>query len=144
MKITITDFLLESCCDYFYLTWDICDYGYFSHTAKLGGSLSVPVSFTSPLGVNSASLYFTTDQSVTFPWVEIYIYVPCSIISLQRLETRMGDCLNRDHRNIFVIVFVSKYINIHGQYLMVGIPLESREGRQRPEQQVGDTKLLPS
>ena len=57
---------MEGCCDYLYITWDVCNYN-GAHSLKLGGpSLSTTI-YYSPPGVNNVNLYFYTDHSVTLP-----------------------------------------------------------------------------
>ena len=74
VKITFLGFELEGCCDYVYLTWDVCDYN-GAYSVRLGGSSLATTVYYSPPRVNNVNVYFYTDHSVTRPSVLINIFL---------------------------------------------------------------------
>ena len=58
----------KGCCDYVYLTWDVCDYN-GAYSVRLGGSSLSTTVYYSPPRVNNVNVYFYTDHSVTLPSV---------------------------------------------------------------------------
>jgi len=64
IRLTITAFNTESCCDKLYFTWTACEHGFFSYDWYLSGTPSVPRTYESPVGINAVNLLFKSDGSV--------------------------------------------------------------------------------
>ena len=56
VKITFLGFELEGCCDYVYLTWDVCDYN-GAYSVRLGGSSLATTVYYSPPRVNNIGAF---------------------------------------------------------------------------------------
>ena len=85
VKITFLGFELEGCCDYVYLTWDVCDYN-GAYSVRLGGSSLATTVYYSPPRVNNVNVYFYTDHSVTRPSVSTSFYTHIQpLLSLVKL-----------------------------------------------------------